>query len=53
MFGRFRIYPPEHFQEKYGVDEVHFVDEVCSIYRTHSYHLPVRPTYKAFKVFME
>jgi len=25
------IYPPEHFKAKYGVDEVHYVDEVMLI----------------------
>ena len=33
LFSLSRIYPPEHFQAKYGVDEVHYADEVLLILR--------------------
>lgn len=27
-----RIHPPEHFKEKYAVDEVHYVNEVSCLH---------------------
>lgn len=28
-----KIHPPEHFKSKYGVDEVHYVDEMISVFK--------------------